>query len=161
MCKAQPNFFTCLIETKKNLSGVRRVCLSFVVPSRSCRHGKIQTGKFLATSISWCLCTAGVVIAWMLTAVQQLIFWLLRDLAYVTVLLPSALEVNYPNCHTAGEGPEPLGSALPAVIQLRWPLNPVAWRGQGTPVYSVWGCNDLAIHIRNIAKAFPRHWEKL
>lgn len=54
------------------MSGVRRACLSFVAPYRGCCHGKIQTEKFLASLIAWCLCTAGMVIA---VCWQQLSSW--------------------------------------------------------------------------------------
>lgn len=47
----------------QKMSGVRRACLSFVAPHWVCRHGKIQTEKFLASPTARCLCTAGVVIA--------------------------------------------------------------------------------------------------
>lgn len=97
------------------MSGVRRACLSFVVPYRGCRHGKIQTEKFLASPITWCLYTAGVVIA---VCWQQFSHWFFGYWEIWLMLLCCSI-LRWKSIIwtvTAGEGLGPLESELPEII---------------------------------------------
>lgn len=142
------------------MSGVRRACLSFVVPYRGCRHGKIQTEKFPASPIAWCLCTAGMVIA---VCWQQFSSWFFGyweiwlSLLCCSVLLWNSIIQTVTQLERGrGVG---ISAAWNNLAQVN--LKPHGLEKTGNTSCILWGgCNDLATHVRDKAKAFPRHWQK-